>query len=97
MTGWWATLSEAERAYVLATVPTDQVFMHRAVSQTLLSLVRHYGNTNINGVHFVYLPEHDELVRADLLTEIARMRRVEAAALRKAQRAAAQAAQAPLL
>lgn len=97
MTGWWATLSDAERAYVLATVPGDEVFMHRHVSQSLRSLVRHYGNTSINGVHFVYLPEHDELVRADLIADIARMRRVEAAALRKAQRAAAQAAQVPLL
>lgn len=88
MNGWWATLSEPERAYVLATVPPDQVFMHRNVSQSLLSIARHYGGTRIDGVHFVYLPTHDELVRADLIAAIARVRRVEAAALRKAQRAA---------
>lgn len=97
MSGWWATLSEPERAYVLATVPPDQVFMRRNVSQSLLSIARHSGGARINGVHFVYLPTHDELVRADLFADVARMRRVEAAAQRKAQRAAAQEAQAPLL
>lgn len=94
MSGWWDTLSEPERAYVMATVQPDQVFMHRHVSQSILSIARHYGGTRIDGVHFVYLPTHDELVRADLFAEVARMRRKDAAAVRKATRAAAQEVQA---
>lgn len=97
MTGWWSTLSEAEQAYVLTTVEPDQVVMHRNVSQSLLSIARHSGGTRINGVRFDYLPEHDELVLAALLKDIARMRRAEAAALRKFKRTAAKAAQGALL
>jgi hypothetical protein len=36
------------------------------VSQTQLSIARHYGGANINSTYYVYLPDTDELVRHDI-------------------------------
>ncbi len=35
------------------------------VSQTQFSIARHFGGCTIKGREFIYLPEHDMLVRAD--------------------------------
>lgn len=53
----------------------------RHVSHTQLSIARHYGGTNVNGVHYTYIPESDELVRDDVLAMVMKHR---ANALKKA-------------
>ncbi len=37
------------------------------ISQTQLSVARHYGGCTINGDHYVYIPEHDALILGKLL------------------------------
>ena len=37
------------------------------VSQTQLSIARHYGGIKYNGHHYTYFPESDELIRNDVL------------------------------
>lgn len=37
------------------------------VSQTQLSIARHYSVIRYNGVHYVYDPTKDELIREDVL------------------------------
>lgn len=46
----------------------------RDVSYTQLSIARYYGGTNVNGVHYTYIPESDELVRDDVLKMIMKRR-----------------------
>jgi len=53
----------------------------RDIRFTQLSIARHYGGTKVNGVHYVYIPESDELVREDVLAMVMKRR---ADALRKA-------------
>lgn len=53
----------------------------RDIRFTQLSIARHYGGTKVNGVHYVYIPESDELVREDVLAMVMKRR---ADALKKA-------------
>lgn len=46
----------------------------RDISFTQLSIARHYGGTRVNGVHYVYIPESDELVREDVLAMVMKRR-----------------------
>lgn len=46
----------------------------RDVSYTQLSIARHYGGTTVNGVHYTYIPESDELVRDDVLAMVMKSR-----------------------
>lgn len=58
----------------------------RNVTYTQLSIARHYGGTNVNGVHYTYIPESDELVRDDVLKMVMKAR---ADALKKPAKEAA--------
>lgn len=50
------------------------VFAICGVSQTIFSIARHYGGAEIQGERFTYFPEHDELIRDDVLKFIRRQR-----------------------
>lgn len=50
-------------------------FAIRGVSQTQLSIARHYGGCRYNGASYTYLPETDELIRDDVLRFIEKRRR----------------------
>jgi len=39
----------------------------RNVSQTQFSIARYSGGCTLNGDHYIYLPQTDELIRADVL------------------------------
>ena len=41
-------------------------FGMKGVSRTQLSIARHYGGIKYQGEHYVYIPETDELIRADV-------------------------------
>lgn len=53
---------------------TDSSIGWRDVKDTQLSIARHYGGTNVNGVHYTYIPESDELVRDDVLKMVMKAR-----------------------
>ena len=53
----------------------DATIAYRDVSNSLLSLARHYGGTTVNGKHFVYFPETDELIRDDVLAFLHKRRK----------------------
>lgn len=53
------------------------------VSRSQLSIARHYGGINYNGVEYVYNPVDDSLTRADVLKEAGRVEREEKKALEK--------------
>ena len=97
MTGWWATLTDAERAAVRLMLAPDEMFMHRNVGQSQLSVLRHWLGGNVNGREYVYLPPHDELVRKDVLALVQSMRKAQDKARRDEAQAAAKAAQESLL
>lgn len=50
------------------------------VSRTQLSIARHYGGITVQGRHYVYFPEHDELWRDDVLALVHGWRRTDAMA-----------------
>ena len=93
MIGWWATLTDAERAAVLLMLAPDDEFMFRQVGMGMLSLARYSGAAMVNGKRFTYMREHDELVRDDVLKLVESLRKAQ----RKADKAAAKAAQRELL
>lgn len=64
----------------------------RNVSQTQLSISRHYGCAVVNGQRYTYLPATDELIRDDVLQFVTKARRVAV----RASRGQAKAAQMPL-
>jgi len=62
-------------------IKSDDNLGWRDIRFTQLSIARHYGGTNVNGVHYTYIPESDELVRDDVLAMVMKRR---ADALKKA-------------
>ena len=44
-------------------------------SSTIFSLARHYGSIKYQGYWYVYIPEHDECVRDDVLKMVKKIRR----------------------
>lgn len=63
------------------------------VSQTQLSVARHFGGCKVNGQHYAYDPTTDTLTRYDVLKREAKERTAAVRAKRKADRDAAHAAQ----
>lgn len=53
---------------------SDDAIGWRGVSNTQLSIARYYGGTKVNGVHYTYIPESDELVRDDVLKMVMKNR-----------------------
>jgi hypothetical protein len=50
-------------------------YVVRGVSQTQLSVARHYGGCTYNGQVYVYQPLTDELIRNDVLKCVMRLRK----------------------
>ena len=50
-------------------------FLIRSVSQTQLSIARHYGVLKYNGQDYTYLDDSDELVRDDVLKFVHKLRK----------------------
>lgn len=62
-----------------STEPPEEI---HNVSESQLSVARHFGGTYFRGVHYTYDPSSDKLIRSDIL----RAREAEAAKARKTQR-----------
>lgn len=60
--------------------PGDPPLGYMDVSQTQLSIARYSGGCVVNGRHYVYFPQHDELWRDDVLKMVHGWRRTDAMA-----------------
>ena len=60
-------------------LPPDENIGWRNVSQTQLSIARHFGGTNVNGHHYTYMPVADVLIRSDILKRAERWLRTHKA------------------
>ena len=58
-----------------AGLPTDTPMMYSHVSQTQLSIARHYGAATINGRTYIYDADADTLIRDDVLAFVRKLRR----------------------
>lgn len=75
----------------------DGGWAYRNVSDTQLSIARHYGGIKVNDNFFYYLPETDELFRADVVKWLHKRRADAVIAARAAESSAASAAQGTLI
>jgi hypothetical protein len=73
--------------------PPPYPLIYREVMNTQLSVARFFGGVKLNGHHFTYFPAGDELIRDDVLKWLTKRRK----AARKAEKAAAKAAQGDLI
>jgi hypothetical protein len=74
-----------EEWVTLALQETGQHEMgYTNVSRTQLSIAMHYGGATVNGAHYTYMPDTDELIREDILTAVDKMRKQRAAEDRQA-------------
>ena len=90
------TWTPDERLTLELAFGLDAVLAYTQISRTQLSLGR-LGGCHVNGHHFTYLPETDELLRTDALVMLRRLRAAKVKAARAASRAAAKAAQSELI
>jgi hypothetical protein len=60
------TLRDNESALRAKFKPTETIAIPNA-SMSQFSIARYYGGINFNGQHFVYNPDDDSLIRADVL------------------------------
>jgi hypothetical protein len=90
-------LAEAEWTAVFAQFGVREPLAYADISNTQLSVFRHYGGGSVNGHAFYYVPETDELLRHDVIKWIERQRSDAVIAKRQAEEAAARAAQGLLL
>ena len=60
--------------------PGDPPIGYMDVSRTQLSIARYSGGCTVQGRHYVYFPEHDELWRDDILALVHGWRRTDAMA-----------------
>ena len=50
-------------------------WLYQRVSQTQLSIARHYGGITVNDESYVYCPPTDELIRGDVLKALGKLRK----------------------
>ena len=50
-------------------------WLYQRVSQTQLSIARHYGGIAVNDESYVYCPPTDELIRGDVLKALGKLRK----------------------
>jgi hypothetical protein len=50
----------------------DEIIAYSNVSNTQLSVARHFGGCNVQGKHFVYNPTDDSLIRQDVIKWISK-------------------------
>ena len=65
----WASLA------LDAKLHQRSAWLYQRVSQTQLSIARHYGGITVNGEHYVYCPPTDELIRGDVLKALGKLRK----------------------
>lgn len=65
----------AEEVAAAHTLHTKTPYAICGVSQGFFSVARHYGGMTYQGEHYTYFPEHDELVRDDVLKLATKMRK----------------------
>lgn len=68
------TIDDIARMPWFDLVP-DECIGWRNVSRTQLSLARYSGGITVNGKHYVYNPQADELIRADILKRAVKWQR----------------------
>ncbi len=69
-------LTEAEiDALQSSKLSRSTPFLIQGVSNSYLSVARHYGTANYNGSRYTYLPETDELIRNDVLKWVRKFRK----------------------
>ena len=86
-------LTEPEWTAAFAQFGVHETLAYAGVSNTQLSIARHYRGLQVNGRFFYYMAETDELVRHDLFKWLHKRRTDEALAAHRAEEAAARAAQ----
>lgn len=74
------TAEERTRLSFEPFAPGDPPIGYMDVSRTQLSIARHYGGCTVQGRHYVYFPESDELWRDDVLKLVHGWRRTDAMA-----------------
>jgi hypothetical protein len=89
-------LTEAEWQAVFQQFGVREPLAYADVCNTQLSVARFYGGCTVNGQHFYYLPDTDELLRGDVFKWIECRRADEVIASRRAEEARAAAMQGPL-
>lgn len=78
-------LSEAEWADAFERFGVLDPLAYANVTDTQLSVARHFGGASVNSRAFYYIPETDELVRSDVFKWVHKRRADAAIALRNAQ------------
>lgn len=74
-------LTQAEKERIaLEWVGRNETLGWTEVSTGMMSLARFSGGTTVQGHHYTYLPEHDELWRDDVLKMVHDWRRTDAMA-----------------
>lgn len=91
-------LTPDELAYVdLLGTSRLTPFVIMNVSNTQFSIARHYGGITYQGAGYAHLPDHDELIRRDVLEMVQRYRKEIAKTKRDAEKQIADDAQGDLL
>lgn len=54
---------------------SSTVLCYTSISYTIFSVARYYGGCNIGGQEFIYNPEDDSLIRADVVKWINKQKR----------------------
>lgn len=70
------TDSEVE-ALQATTLDRSTPFVIQGVSQSHLSIARHYGGCTFQGKHYAYIPGADELIRDDVVKWLAKYRKAQ--------------------
>ena len=65
----WASLA------LDAKLHQRSAWLYQRVSQTQLSIARHYGGIAVNDESYVYCPPTDELIRGDVLKALGKLRK----------------------
>lgn len=60
-------------------LPKGTPYAITGVSSGMFSLARRFGGITLQGMHYTYIDEHDELVRDDVLRMVRKMRRTRPA------------------
>lgn len=89
-------LSDAE-LLAIQHLPRANPYLITGVSQSQLSVARHYGGCQYQGQEYVYVQTTDELVRADVARLVSRLRTAAAKRARTEARERGDQAQGDLL
>lgn len=59
----------------IQSLPRDTPYLIDGISHSMFSIARHYGCMTYQGQHYIYRPETDECVRADVVKYVEKMRK----------------------